>query len=196
MPAWTQEGSQGSNCMSEKSPSKAIEVCDAAPTEPEARAQATLAGGCFWGLQEILRNIPGILKTTVGYTGGTTAHPTYEQVKTGRTGHAEAVLVEFDPARISYALLLGFFFRMHDPTTKNRQQNDVGTQYRSVIFVHDAEQRRVAEEVLEDEAQSGRWKAPIVTEIVAAGPFTKAEDYHQDYLQKNPLGYTCHFLRD
>jgi peptide methionine sulfoxide reductase msrA/msrB len=158
---------------------------------------AVLAGGCFWGMEEILRKVPGVLETEVGYAGGTTAHPTYEQVKTGRTGHAESIRVTFDPSKLSYAdLLEHWFFRMHDPTTANRQGNDVGTQYRSAIFVTSPEQRKTAEEVKQRVNASGKWKRPIVTEIVDAGEFTPAEDYHQDYLEKHPGGYTCHYLRD
>ena len=160
------------------------------------RQVALLAGGCFWGMEEILRGIPGVLETEVGYTGGSSPNATYEQVKSGRTGHAESVRIVFDPRRISYEELLGYFFRMHDPTTPNRQGNDVGTQYRSAIFYADEEQRRIAEEVKARVDASGRWKRPIVTEIVPAGEFWTAEDYHQDYLEKNPGGYTCHFLRD
>jgi len=158
---------------------------------------AILAGGCFWGMQEILRKIPGVLETEVGYTGGSTSSPSYEDVTTGETGHAEAVRVVFDPSKLTYSdLLEKYFFRMHDPTTKNRQHNDVGTQYRSAIFVANAGQRRIAQEVIDRVQRSGRWKSPIVTEIDDAGSFTRAEDYHQDYLEKHPNGYTCHFLRD
>ncbi|WP_437778547.1 bifunctional methionine sulfoxide reductase B/A protein [Sorangium sp. So ce1097] len=158
---------------------------------------AILAGGCFWGMEELLRGIPGVLETEVGYTGGRTQSPTYEDVKTGATGHAESVRIVFDPAKLSYAELLEkWFFRMHDPTTQNRQGNDVGTQYRSAIFVTTPDQRRVAEEVKARVNQSGKWRAPIVTEIVEAGPFTRAEEYHQKYLVKYPGGYTCHFMRD
>jgi len=158
---------------------------------------AILAGGCFWGMEEILRKIPGVLDTEVGYTGGTTQSPTYEDVHTGKTGHAESVRVVFDPAQLSYEdLLAKWFFRMHDPTTQNRQGNDVGTQYRSAIFVTSPEQRRIAEAVKKRIDASGKWHEPIVTEIVEAGPFTAAEDYHQDYLQERPQGYTCHYLRD
>ncbi len=158
---------------------------------------AILAGGCFWGMEELLREIPGVIETEVGYAGGRTAGPTYDQVKTGRTGHAESVRVVFDPARLSYQdLLEKWFFRMHDPTTANRQGNDVGTQYRSAIFVTSPEQRQAAESVKTRVDASGKWGRPVVTEIVDAGPFTPAESYHQDYLQKNPGGYTCHFLRD
>jgi peptide methionine sulfoxide reductase msrA/msrB len=158
---------------------------------------AVLAGGCFWGMEEILRQIPGVVETQVGYTGGKTGHPTYEDVHTGSTGHAEAVKIVFDPAKLSYDdLLEKWFFRMHDPTTRNRQGNDVGTQYRSAIFVTSAEQRKVAEEAKAHAQASGRWKAPIVTEIVDAGTFTPAEDYHQKYLEKNPGGYSCHYMRN
>jgi peptide methionine sulfoxide reductase msrA/msrB len=158
---------------------------------------AVLAGGCFWGMEDILRKVPGVIETEVGYAGGTTQAPTYEDVKTGRTGHAEAIRIVFDPKRVSYAdLLEKWFFKLHDPTTANRQGNDVGTQYRSAIFVTSEEQRAAAETVKQRVNASGKWKRPIVTEIVKAGPFTPAEDYHQDYLEKHPGGYTCHYLRD
>ena len=158
---------------------------------------AVLAGGCFWGMEDILRKVDGVIDTEVGYAGGSTAAPTYEQVKTGRTGHAESIRIVFDPKRLSYAdLLEKWFFRMHDPTTKNRQGNDVGSQYRSAIFVTSPEQKKVAEEVKARVQASGKWKGPIATEIVEAGPFTPAEGYHQDYFEKHPGGYTCHFLRD
>lgn len=173
----------------------------AGPTSPEkaltsAHETAILAGGCFWGMEEILRKIPGVLETTVGYTGGTVPRPTYKQVCTGRTGHAEAIRVVIDPAKLSYETLLGYFFRMHDPTTKNQQHNDVGTQYRSAIFYNTEEQKQVAERVKAQVDKSGKWKRPIVTEIVKATEFYSAEDYHQKYLIKNPGGYTCHVLRD
>ena len=166
--------------------------------EQEGKHQevATLAGGCFWGMEDILRTLPGVLSTRVGYTGGTTPNATYDKVKRGDTGHAEAIEVVFDPAKVSYADLLGVFFRMHDPTTLNRQGNDIGTSYRSAIFYHDDEQRRTAERVKAEVDKSGKWKRPVVTEIVAAREFWPAEDYHQDYLEKNPGGYTCHYLRD
>ena len=158
---------------------------------------AVLAGGCFWGMEELLRKIPGVLETEVGYTGGTSAKPVYEQVKTGSTGHAESVRITFDPKQVSYAdLLEKWFFKMHDPTTANRQGNDIGTQYRSAIFVTSDEQRKVAEQVKKKVDASGTWKRPVVTEIVSAGTFTPAESYHQDYLVKNPGGYTCHWMRD
>jgi peptide methionine sulfoxide reductase msrA/msrB len=157
---------------------------------------ALLAGGCFWGMEDLIRKIPGVLETVVGYTGGTTPDATYEQVHTGRTGHAESVQIVFDPDVLSFEDLLGWFFRMHDPTTMNQQGNDTGTQYRSAIFYTSEEQRKTAEKVKARVDASGKWKRPVVTQIAPAGPFWKAEDYHQDYLQKNPGGYTCHFLRD
>ena len=157
---------------------------------------AIVAGGCFWGMEEILRQIPGVTGTRVGYTGGTTPDPTYEQVCTGRTGHAEAIEVRFDPARLSYAKLLDYFFRMHDPTTLNRQHNDVGTQYRSAIFCLNLEQKDVAERAKDEANRSGKWKRPVVTEIVEASVFYPAEGYHQNYLVKHPGGYNCHVLRD
>lgn len=158
--------------------------------------EAYLAGGCFWGMQELLRRVPGVVQSEVGYMGGNTVEPTYDDVKLGNTGHAESVRVVFDPAKISYAdLLEKWFFRMHDPTTPNRQGNDVGTQYRSAIFVTSAEQRAVAAAVVERIQNEGLWKRPVATVIDSAGRFTPAESYHQDYLQKHPGGYTCHFLR-
>jgi len=169
----------------------------AATMERSGRREVALfAGGCFWGMEEILRDIPGVVDTEVGYTGGTTTNATYEQVSSGRSGHAESVRVTFDPERLTYEELLGWFFRMHDPTTLNRQGNDIGTQYRSAIFYLDEEQRRVAELVKSRVDASGKWSRPLVTEIVPAGEFWPAEAYHQDYLEKNPGGYTCHFLRD
>ena len=168
----------------------------AAAKGPGNRAEAILAGGCFWGMQEILRGIPGVIETEVGYSGGATTDPTYEEVHSGSTGHAEAVRIVFDPKRLSYEELLGYFFRMHDPTTPNRQGNDVGTSYRSAIFYEDEAQKRTAETVKARVDASGKWKRPIVTEIVPASRFWPAEGYHQDYLQKHPDGYTCHFLRD
>lgn len=155
-----------------------------------------LAGGCFWGMEEIIRKIPGVISTQVGYSGGATKDPTYDTVSTGKTGHAESVEVVFDPNKLSLKDLLGFFFRMHDPTTANRQGNDLGTQYRSAIFYFSEDQRHTAEESKKEAAASGRWHQPIVTQIAPAGSFTAAESYHQDYLQKNPGGYTCHYLRD
>lgn len=161
----------------------------------ESRETATLAGGCFWGMEEIIRKIPGVIQTEVGYTGGTAPNPVYEIVKTGRSGHAEAIQIIFEPAKLSFEQLLGYFFRLHDPTTLNRQGNDVGSQYRSAIFYHSEAQRRTAERVKDEVNRSGKWKRPVVTEITQAGSFYPAEAYHQDYLQKNPGGYTCHYLR-
>lgn len=160
--------------------------------EAAARQVATLAGGCFWGMQDLLRKQPGVIATEVGYTGGSIPNATYEN----HAGHAEAVRIEFDPTKTSYEALLRFFFRMHDPTTLNRQGNDIGSSYRSAIFYHDAEQKRIAEKVKAEVDASGKWKRPVVTEIVPAGPWWRAEEYHQDYLAKNPGGYTCHWVRE
>jgi peptide methionine sulfoxide reductase msrA/msrB len=160
------------------------------------RETAILAGGCFWGVEDLLRELPGVIETEVGYSGGGLANATYKQVSGGNTGHAEAVRVTFDPDLLSYAALLEFFFKIHDPTTANRQGNDIGTQYRSAIFVADDEQRKVAEQVRAKVDGSGKWKRPVVTQIADAGPFWPAEEYHQDYLEKNPGGYTCHYVRD
>jgi peptide methionine sulfoxide reductase msrA/msrB len=157
---------------------------------------AILAGGCFWGMEEIIREIPGVIDTEVGYTGGRVPGATYDVVRSGTSGHAEAIKVVFDPERLSFQEMLGWFFRMHDPTTKDRQGNDRGTQYRSAIFYTSEAQRETAERVKKEVGASGKWKAPIVTEITEAGPFYEAEEYHQDYLEKNPDGYTCHYLRD
>lgn len=167
-----------------------------AVTATQVKATATLAGGCFWGVQELVRKLPGVLSSSVGYTGGGLDKPTYENVHTGRTGHAEAVEIVFDPKVTSYETILRYFFRLHDPTTANRQGNDVGTQYRSAIFFHDEEQRQVAERVRAEVDKSGKWPRKLVTQIAPATTFYPAEDYHQDYLQKNPDGYTCHYLRD
>jgi len=158
-------------------------------------ALATFAGGCFWGMEDLFRAIPGVIDTTVGYTGGALDNPTYNHVKNGNTGHAETLQIAYDPARLSYDALLEFFFRIHDPSTPNRQGNDIGTQYRSAIFYHSEEQRAAAERMKAVVDQSGKWRKPVVTEIVPAGPFYPAEDYHQDYLQKHRGGYTCHFVR-
>ncbi|WP_435626553.1 peptide-methionine (S)-S-oxide reductase MsrA [Candidatus Ferrigenium straubiae] len=164
-------------------------------TTTETRQTAYLAGGCFWGMEELVRRIPGVLETEVGYTGGDTPDATYEQVKTGRTGHAESLKIVFDPQKLSYRHLLFEFFRMHDPTTKNRQGNDFGTQYRSAIFYVGEEQKRTAEEVIRTVEGSGEWKARIVTEVAPFREFWRAEEYHQKYLVKHPRGYTCHYIR-
>lgn len=165
-------------------------------TDAPAQETALLAGGCFWGMQEILRTIPGVIATQVGYTGGHLKNPRYEDTHDSKSGHAESVEVVFDPRKLSYEeLLQSWFFRMHDPTTKDRQGNDRGSQYRSAIFYTNSVQKQVAERVKMTVDASGRWKAPLVTEITKADTFYRAEDYHQDYLQKNPGGYTCHYLR-
>jgi peptide methionine sulfoxide reductase msrA/msrB len=158
---------------------------------------AILAGGCFWGMEEILRKVPGILEIEAGYTGGWLENPRYEDTHDSKSGHAESIKVVFDPTKITYqSILEDWFFRMHDPTTLNRQGNDIGTQYRSAIFYVDEAQRKTAEQAKDHAQKSGRWKKPVVTEIVAATKWWPAEDYHQDYLVKHPGGYTCHFLRD
>ena len=157
---------------------------------------AIVSGGCFWGMQEIIRQLPGVVSSTVGYTGGTVPNPTYEMVCGHKTGHAEAVQVVFDPTILSYEQFLGFFFRMHDPTTLNRQENDIGDQYRSAIFYLNAQQKEIAEKVKAQVDKSGKWKEPVVTEITAATTFYPAEAYHQDYLVKHPGGYMCHYLRN
>jgi methionine-S-sulfoxide reductase len=156
---------------------------------------ATLAGGCFWGVEELFRQIDGVIDTEAGYTGGHTENPVYETVKTGTTGHAESIQVEFDPSKTSYEEIIDFFFSIHDPTTEDRQGNDVGSQYRSEIFYHDNRQKEIAEHVIQKWEQSGKWREPIVTKVTAASEFYSAEDFHQDYLKKNPGGYTCHYIR-
>jgi len=147
--------------------------------------KATFGAGCFWGVEEAFLRVPGVVDVAVGYSGGHTPGPTYRQVCTGQTGHAEVVEVDFDPAVVSYDRLLDVFFSIHDPTTPNRQGPDVGTQYRSAIFVHDADQQAAAEAARARLDASGRFRRPIVTEIAPAGPFHRAEEYHQRYLQKN-----------
>ena len=147
---------------------------------------ATFAAGCFWGVEATFRKVEGVVETEVGYTGGDTENPTYEEVCGGRTGHAEAVQVRFDPARVSYDELLEVFWNLHDPTTLNRQGPDVGTQYRSAVFVHDDEQGAAAGASKQRLEESGRYRGPIVTEILPAGPFHRAEDYHQQYFEKSP----------
>jgi peptide-methionine (S)-S-oxide reductase len=151
--------------------------------------KATFAAGCFWGVEAAFRQVPGVLDAAVGYSGGGFPNPTYEDVCTGRTGHAESVQVEFDPARVSYDQLLDVFWENHDPTTLNRQGPDVGTQYRSAIFVEGPEQEKAAKESKERLEKSGRFRRPIVTEIAPAQPFWRAEDYHQRYLEKRGLAH-------
>jgi methionine-S-sulfoxide reductase len=147
-------------------------------------------------MEDMFRRQPGVMGVEVGYTGGIVSAPTYGQVKTGSTGHAEAIRITFDPSKTTYEALLRFFFRMHDPTMPNSQGGDLGTQYRSAIFVHDDGQRETAEKILREVDDSGFWGKPIVTEIASAGRWWKAEEYHQDYLVKNPGGYTCHRVRE
>ncbi|WP_433506742.1 peptide-methionine (S)-S-oxide reductase MsrA [Pseudonocardia halophobica] len=153
--------------------------------------RAVLAGGCFWGMQDLIRARPGVLSTRVGYTGGDTPNATYRN----HGSHAEAIEITYDPSAISYRDLLEFFFQIHDPSTANRQGNDVGTSYRSAIFYLDDEQRRVAEDTIADVNASGLWPGEVVTEVTPAGPFWEAEPEHQDYLLRYPHGYTCHFPR-
>lgn len=152
--------------------------------------KALFGAGCFWGVEAFFREVPGVIDAVSGYAGGTTQRPSYRQVCAGDTNHAEVVEVTFDPAKVGYAALVDLFFKMHDPTTLNRQGPDVGTQYRSVIFTHGPDQARVARERLEAAAASGRHRRPIVTAIEPAPPFWPAEDYHQRYLEKN--GGSCH----
>jgi peptide-methionine (S)-S-oxide reductase len=155
---------------------------------------ATLAGGCFWCLEAVYDQTKGVVSVESGYMGGTTPNPTYEQVCTGRTGHAEVVRIAFTPAVISFRELLEIFFAIHDPTTLNRQGNDVGTQYRSAIFYHSPEQKRAAEEMIATLTREKVYADPIVTEVVPAGPFYRAEDYHQNYFARNPLQSYCTFV--
>jgi peptide methionine sulfoxide reductase msrA/msrB len=167
----------------------------AADKKPPALQTATFAAGCFWGTEELFRKVPGVVETQVGYTGGK-GKASYEEVSTGKTGHAESLELKFDPAKVSYRELVTLFFKMHDPTTLNAQGNDRGTQYRSAIFTHGPEQMKTAKEVKAMVERSGAWKRPLTTEIREAGPFYRAEEYHQRYLVKNPDGYDNHFLRD
>ena len=153
--------------------------------------RAVLAGGCFWGVQELLRTYPGVISTRTGYSGGDVPNATYRNHGT----HAEAVEIIFDPEVISYRKILEFFFQIHDPSTRNRQGNDVGASYRSAIFYGSEEQKRVAEDTIADVDPSGLWPGKVVTEVVPVGPFWEAEPEHQDYLQHYPNGYTCHFPR-
>lgn len=153
--------------------------------------KAVLAGGCFWGMQDLIRSQPGVISTRVGYTGGEVPNATYRN----HGNHAEAIEIVFDPARTSFRAMLEFFFQIHDPTTKNRQGNDRGPSYRSAIYYTSEEQRRVAEDTIADVEASGLWPGKVVTELEPAGDFWEAEPEHQDYLQRNPYGYTCHFVR-
>lgn len=151
-----------------------------------------LGGGCFWGLQELFRSQPGVVSTVVGYCGGTEPNPTYKD----HAGHAEVVKITYDTETTSLEEILDFFFRVHDPTTLNRQGNDVGSSYRSVIFYESEQEREVASQSIKRAANSGRWDSPIVTTLEPIKNFAEAEAYHQDYLQKNPEGYTCHYVRE
>lgn len=151
--------------------------------------KATFAAGCFWGVEAAFRQVPGVIDAVSGYSGGTRDEPTYEDVCTGRTGHAESVEVEFDPAKVSYGQLLDVFWENHDPTTLNRQGPDVGTQYRSAVFFHDEAQRKEAEASKERLEKSGRYRRPVVTEIAPAQTFWRAEEYHQRYLEKRGLAH-------
>ena len=153
--------------------------------------RAVLAGGCFWGMQELIRKQPGVVSTRVGYTGGSVRNATYRNHR----GHAEAIEIVFDPARTSYRDVLEFFFQIHDPTTVDRQGNDIGSSYRSAIFFVDDEQKRVAEDTIADVDASGLWPGKVVTEVTPVSEFWEAEPEHQDYLQHYPYGYTCHFPR-
>ena len=153
--------------------------------------RAVLAGGCFWGVQDLIRRIKGVVSTRVGYTGGTVANATYRH----HEGHAEAIEIVFDPSKLSYRTLLEFFFQIHDPTTLNRQGNDRGTSYRSAIFYTTDEQKRVALDTIADVDASGLWPGKVVTEVTPAGDFWQAEPEHQDYLERYPNGYTCQFVR-
>ena len=153
--------------------------------------KATFGAGCFWGVEVAFRQVPGVLNAEAGYEGGSLTNPSYEDVCTGRTGHAEVVEVTFDPAGVSYEQLVDVFFTHHDPTTLNRQGPDRGTQYRSAVFYHDEEQRGVAEAAKERWNRSGRWRSPIVTEVTPASTFYRAEEYHQRYLEKHGLA-NCH----
>jgi peptide-methionine (S)-S-oxide reductase len=154
--------------------------------------KATFAAGCFWGVESAFRQVPGVLATAVGYTGGHTNNPTYKEVCSDRTGHAEAVQVEFDPAKVTYEQLLEVFWDIHDPTQLNRQGPDHGSQYRTAIFAHDAGQQQAAAAAKERLAKSGKFRRPIVTEIVPAAEFHMAEDYHQQYFEKRGLAPVCH----
>ncbi|WP_153801246.1 peptide-methionine (S)-S-oxide reductase MsrA [Foetidibacter luteolus] len=153
--------------------------------------KAILAGGCFWGVEELVRDLPGVLSTRVGYSGGDVKSATYRN----HGNHAEAIAITFDPEKLSYRKLLEFFFQIHNPTTKNRQGNDVGTSYRSAVFYLTDEQKTTAQNLITEMNASGKWPGAIVTEVTPARDFWDAEEEHQDYLQKHPYGYTCHYIR-
>jgi len=155
-----------------------------------------VAGGCFWGLEDLLKNLDGVTSTKVGYSGGDFDDPTYADIRTGKTGHAEAVRVEYNEDEISLNEILHYFFKIHDPTTINRQGNDVGTSYRSAVFYRDDAQKAIIETVIDEVNEIGRFENPVVTTVALEKEFYDAEEYHQNYLKKNPHGYTCHFERD
>ena len=157
--------------------------------------RAVFAGGCFWGMQDLIRKLPGVLNTRVGYSGGTTPNATYTSVKNGTTGHAESIEISYEESVISYRELLEFFFQIHDPSTMNQQGNDRGSQYRSIIFYSNDEQKQEAEKTIVDVDASDIWPGKVVTEVVPVGDFWEAEVEHQDYLERYPHGYTCHFPR-
>ena len=160
-------------------------------TSNTSTERAVLAGGCFWGMQDLIRKMDGVVSTRVGYSGGDVANATYRNHGT----HAEAIEIVFDPARLGYRKLLEFFFQIHDPTTKNRQGNDRGMSYRSAIYYTSDAQKAIAEDTIADVEASGLWPGKVVTEVAPAGPFWEAEPEHQDYLERIPNGYTCHFVR-
>lgn len=179
---------EGPETRSADTPSESNEMTD---TEDKGTEKAILAGGCFWGMQDLIRKVPGVLSTRVGYTGGDVPNATYPNHGT----HAEAIEIIFDPGKLKYRRLLEFFFQIHDPTTVNRQGNDIGTSYRSAIFYVSDEQKQVALETINDVNASGKWPGEVVTEVAEAGPFWEAEPEHQDYLERIPNGYTCHYVR-
>lgn len=157
--------------------------------------RATIAGGCFWGMEDLFRHRPGVVDTHVGYTGGHLVNPKYDDTHDSKSGHAEAIEVTFDTSKTTYRAILEYLFQIHDPTTLNRQGNDRGTQYRSAIFYANDEQKRIAEEVIAAVNASGKWPGKVTTTLEPLGVFYEGESYHQDYLQKNPGGYTCHWVR-
>lgn len=180
--------------MPQNTPPVSQTVPSASPTPTTAGEVATFGAGCFWCVEAVLEQLEGVKDVRSGYMGGSVANPSYEQVCSGSTGHAEVVQVTFDPAKISYDTLLDWFWQLHDPTTLNRQGNDVGTQYRSAIFFHSDAQRDAAEKARARLAASGKYRSPIVTEITAAGPFFEAEKYHQEYYRQNSAQPYCRFI--
>lgn len=185
------------SAMTPNAPNQTPAPAAAPDHSPPGLETVYLAGGCFWGMEEILRKIPGVRETQAGYTGGWLPNPKYDDTHDSKSGHAESVKVVFDPKTLPFEELLEkWFFRMHDPTTLNRQGNDVGSQYRSAIFTFNETQKKTAETVKARVNASGKWRRPVVTEIATASIWYPAEGYHQKYLLKNPGGYTCHFMRD